>query len=791
MSAEDKGYSLHYVRLNRIRDGNALVELQRELPGPLLELVGATLSHRERVLFSFPVDMNLLGDYAQEWLVLTDARCITWSEQDGDYEQRMAFDLADLKDVRLRESRGNHMLLVDRGNGWEELARSSNLTAWKLKPIRQALQKAADEGRGVLAEVADMELKLPERQVCPKCGRIIRPRLGVCLACQSKRQLLGRLLKLVLPYKGLAITSLVLLLVAGILELMVPLLVRDIVNLVMAPDPTWGWPAESSWYRWAEAGTVRMLVVLCGVWLALLVVSRLLHAVRNYITSWIGHSIAVDLSNSLFAHMMRLSLSFYHREETGRAMSRITRDVNRIHRFISARLQALLYDICIVVFIIVIMTRMQWKLALLSLAPIPLLAVLSEFARRRIHRVYHVLWRRHAGISRFLAGTIPGIRVVKGFAQGRRETGRFERLMGRVFNYEMRATRIRVALEPALHMTVRFGGLIIYLAGGILLIRSRGLQNPQVNAGIIIAFTQYMWRFYFPVLDLARMLPEFEQAATSADRVFEVLDSEPELQTEERVVEMPPIKGKVEFSNVTFGYEPEEPVLHELSFLVNPGEMIGLVGHSGAGKTTLINLVCHFYKADEGQVLVDGLDVSTVKVESLRGQIGIVSQEPFLFSGTIAENIAYGRPDASEWEVIAAAKAANAHEFILKFPEGYDTLVGERGLLISGGERQRIAIARAILKNPRILILDEATSSVDTETEEKIQEALRRLVAGRTTFAIAHRLSTLKHANRLLVLKDGRLVESGTHDELLALGGVYERLCEKQTRLASLTVWQE
>jgi len=347
-----------------------------------------------------------------------------------------------------------------------------------------------------------------------------------------------------------------------------------------------------------------------------------------------------------------------------------------------------------------------------------------------------------------------------------------------------------VTLDPIIQLTTQFGGLLVFIVGGIMVIRSAG-QEPGMTMGKIVMFSGLMGRFYMPMTDLARMLPEFERATTSADRVFEVLDSEPELESDERTAEMPQIKGRVEFENVTFGYEPDEPVLRDMNFVVEPGEMIGLVGHSGAGKTTLINLVCHFYKAEDGRVLIDGIDLAEVKVETLRRQIGIVSQDPFLFSGTIAENIAYGKPDATEREVVAAAMAANAHEFILKFPEGYDTLVGERGARVSGGERQRIAIARAILKDPRILILDEATSSVDTATEEKIQEALRRLVAGRTTFAIAHRISTLKFANRLLVIDHGRLAEIGTHDELMQRDGVYAQLCRKQTELSSMTAWSE
>jgi ATP-binding cassette subfamily B protein len=381
-----------------------------------------------------------------------------------------------------------------------------------------------------------------------------------------------------------------------------------------------------------------------------------------------------------------------------------------------------------------------------------------------------------------LSDSLSGIRVVRAFAQEGREVRRFGESSEALFESEYSAARLVNLLMPTLSVIIEFGQYPVWLVGGIMVV------NGEMSFGRLMMFTGYLGMFYGPLQWLTNLADSVPRSLTAAERIFEVLDTEPEVADTENAVPLPHIQGDVEFRNVYFGYDRNKPILKDVSLHVRPGEMIGLVGKTGAGKSTFINLVCRFYDPQMGQVLIDGVDVRAVRLSDLRSQIGVVLQEPFLFSGTIAENIAYGKPDATPEEIMRAAKAANAHDFIMKFPDGYDTQVGERGGRLSGGERQRISIARAILHDPRILIFDEATSAVDTETEKQIQEAIERLVQNRTTFAIAHRLSTLRKADRIVVIDDGRIVEVGTHDELLDLRGHYWRLVQMQTDLTRARV---
>ena len=387
-----------------------------------------------------------------------------------------------------------------------------------------------------------------------------------------------------------------------------------------------------------------------------------------------------------------------------------------------------------------------------------------------------------------LNSTLTGMRVVKAFAQEGREVNNFRNRNTNVFQASYEANAFRATYVPLLALLMSSGSYIIWIVGGHQILNGVTISGHLMTLGLLTMFNGYLIQFYQPFQNFSQVLDWSTRSLTAAERVFEVLDTEPDIKEAEHPVPLPDMQGAVEFRHVAFTYDKAKRVLDDFTLKVAPGEMIGLVGHSGAGKSTIINLLSRFYEVSEGRILVDGIDIRQINSDDFRSQLGIVLQEPFLFPGTLRDNIAYARPDVSVDEVMRAAKAANCHEFIMKFPDGYDTSVGERGQRLSGGERQRISIARAILHDPRILILDEATASVDTETEQQIQEAISRLTTNRTTFAIAHRLSTLRNASRLVVMKDGKMEELGTHEELMEKDGEYAKLVKIQTEVNQIAV---
>lgn len=504
---------------------------------------------------------------------------------------------------------------------------------------------------------------------------------------------------------------------------------------------------------------------------------------QGALLAYVSERTTADLRNRTYSHLQHLSLEYFGGKRTGDLMSRIGTDSDRLTAFLGDSLVDFIADLLLVVMTITLLFYRDPWLAAGSLAPFPLIAWVMYKSRDSLQTGFGRSSRAWANLTSVLADTIPGIRVVKAFAQEEREITRF-----RAANREVIATNDRVNF-----VWTFFWPLIAFLNQlGVLVVWSLGVwrvYEGQLTVGDLFVFYLLVQRFYGRLEMMSRMVNASQRAAASAQRIFEVLDRVSSVPEPAHPVNVEQCRGELEFRSVGFRYGNRK-VMHDLALKIAPGEMIGLVGHTGAGKSTLINLVCRFFDVAEGAILLDGHDIRSYRINDYRRQIGIVLQEPFLFFGTIAENIAYGRPETSREEIIAAAKAARCHDFILQLPDGYDSLVGERGQSLSGGERQRISIARALLIDPRILILDEATSAVDTETEREIQAALAELVKGRTTIAIAHRLSTLRQANRIVVLERGRIVEVGTHDQLLKQpGGAYRKLHDAQQQLTQEIAW--
>jgi ATP-binding cassette subfamily B protein len=498
--------------------------------------------------------------------------------------------------------------------------------------------------------------------------------------------------------------------------------------------------------------------------------------VQGWVLAWVSERISANLRNTTYAHLQKLSLDYFSTKRTGDLVARISNDTDRICSFLSDTVVDFIADVLMIVGTAVVLISIDPILAAATLCTFPIIAWLTVHLRDRMTHGFLHGGRAWDGMTSLLADTIPGIRVVKAFAQENREIERFRAANLRIIAANDRVNRVWTFFWPAVALLTQIGLLVVWVVGAWQVFSGR------VTVGVLVAFLAYIGRFYTRLESMSRMVTSTQKAAASSQRLFEILDRPPGVPEPAHPIHPDKIHGAIEIRNASFRFGSRQ-VIDGVSLDVKPGEMIGLVGTTGAGKSTLVNLVCRFYDVSEGAVLVDGTDIRSFPIAEYRRHIGIVLQEPFLFWGSIAENIAYGKPNATRAEIVAAARAARAHEFILQLSDGYDSMVGERGHTLSGGERQRISIARALLIDPSILILDEATSSVDTQTEREIQEALDNLVRGRTTIAIAHRLSTLHKADRLVVLEQGRVVEIGQHADLLVAGGRYAQLYQAQMQL--------
>ncbi|UCC68389.1 MAG: ABC transporter ATP-binding protein [Armatimonadota bacterium] len=741
-------------------------ELREELPEAVEAEVSRLLPADERRLISLCSDITADGDYGDRWFLATDCRLGIFAAENGEARLEIELPWSQIRRLRMRDFIGGGSLEAVTDEKAVELLRFSRTLAPQFARAYHILRRLTTEEDTKGEKGRRQADGGPQRALrCPSCGRALSRWSEVCPFCMKRGKLFARLLSYLEPYKALAITGFLLTLIFSVLNLLPAYVTKYLVDSVLLIKYL--------------PGLWTVLLALLGIYVARAVIGL----VRGYMLEWLGARVVFDMRVQVYDHLQMLSLGFFGRKQTGQVMSRVTNDIWRLQYFIAEGFQEILINILTVIIIAVMLFGQNARLAALTLLPIPVISLATYVFSRMIHTVYHKVWRRWASINAVLADAIPGIRIVKSFAQEDRESHRLRERSQSLFDQEIRAVRLWTIFFPAVGLMTAFGSLVVFGYGGYQVI------FETMTLGTLVMFTQLMWQFYWPIQMLGMMSHRVQHALTSAERVFEVLDNPPEIADAPDSIKMAHVEGRVEFRSVTFSYDPGKPVLMDINFVAEPGEVIGLVGPSGAGKSTLVHLLSRFYEVEDGQILLDGHDVRDLSLRFLREQIGVVLQEPFLFHGTVSDNIAYGVPDAKPEDVIAAAKAANGHDFIVNLPHGYDTLVGERGQLLSGGERQRVSIARAVLKNPRILILDEATSSVDTETEVLIQQALDRLVSNRTTFAIAHRLSTLRRASKIIVLEHGRIVEMGSHNELLDGTGLYSRLCKLQAELSKVRAW--
>ena len=567
-----------------------------------------------------------------------------------------------------------------------------------------------------------------------------------------------RILSYIKPYMHRLIFAMFCTIMAAAGNLYIPWIIKDMIDEVLADK-------NGTMLNWIAASIIAIFVVRGLFWYG-----------QNYLMSYVGQSVIIDIRAAVFKKLQRLSVSFYDKNKTGTIMSYVTNDVNALQSAMVENTIEMITEGFILIGSVVAMIYLDWRLTLFAVCTFPVVLWFMEFFGKKIRKTGGRIQECTADITSVLQESVASARVIKSFVREDYEVDRFDVENRANFRANMKNAQLMATLTPVVELVAAIGVTMIIWYGG------NNVINGTITAGSLVAFLTYAVNISNPIKRLTRVIGNIQKALAAAQRVFMIIDMPEEIAESRDAKQLPEVSGKVEFQNVSFAYDDKGNVITDLSFSVKPGEVIAIVGPSGAGKSTIANLLPRFYDVNKGDIKIDGHSVREVTLDSLREQVGIVPQETMLFNGSVYNNILYGRLDATKEEIEAAAKAANAHDFIMQLTDGYETKLGDRGVNLSGGQRQRIAIARAILKNPRILILDEATSALDTESERVVQEALDRLMVGRTSFVIAHRLSTVKNADKILVLEKGNLVESGTHDELLALDGLYAHLYKIQYR---------
>jgi ATP-binding cassette subfamily B protein len=704
------------------------------------------LTAAENVLAALAVDLDADLRFADGQVGLTEQRLLA-REPGGDWREwpltaaGLALQLSDHAGVGTLELLGP----AGRLGRWRYTL-AGQADALRLARLFDQLRRSGEQVAPATPD-ADEPLPDPELQTPPSTWVLLR---------------LGRFAR---PYRKQLTAGFVLTLLGTAATLVPPYLTIPLMDDVLIP-----------FQNGRQIEPLKVTLYLLGL-LGAALLGWALGWARTYLLALVSERIGADLRTSTYEHLLTLPLDYFGGKRTGDLMARIGSETDRINVFLSLHALDFATDVLMIAMTAVILFSINPLLATVTLVPLPFIAWMIHVVRDKLRTGFERIDRVWSEVTNVLADTIPGIRVVKAFAQEKREADRFRAANAYNLKVNDRLNKTWSLFTPSVSLLTEIGLLVVWGFGIWQVARGR------ITVGVLTAFIAYIGRFYTRLDSMSRIVSVTQKAAAGAKRIFDILDHVSNVPEPVNPVKIDKVLGRIEMNDLGFRYG-SRAVIRDLDLLIQPGEMIGLVGHSGSGKSTLVNLICRFYDVTEGAIKVDGTDIRRFAVADYRRHVGLVLQEPFLFFGTIAQNIAYGKPEATREEIVAAARAAHAHDFILRLPHGYDSLVGERGQGLSGGERQRISIARALLIDPRILILDEATSAVDTETEKEIQKALDNLVQGRTTIAIAHRLSTLRKADRLVVMDRGEVVEVGPHDALMERQGAYWRLYQAQLRQA-------
>ena len=748
------------------------IKLQSIVPTEILQILAAEGLAPENIKLAMASDINLIGVYTPEWLIASKDTLWVFDTTKG-VKPLLKLAFSETQDFRAMAVFGSGLLQVKVGGIWIDVVRYSNTLKYHIGRLAKRLDQLR---KGQTIEFTEEDDVDPRR--CAISGVVLEYAGQISPFAVKNSAAMSRIFQLMRPYWPSAALMMGVLIVGVTLDMITPRLIQYLIDYVLDPKAS----EKSQPFTFLEHITnpLHLLLLVVSTVAVVQGARAILYVINGRIASRVGTSISFDIRTRLVAHLEQLSLSYHDKQSVGSLVARVAYDTEAVQGFMAQLTAGFLMQILMVILAGIAMYGLEPRLAYWALVPAPFVIFSTFIFYRFVYPHYQRFWDRSSRQAGMLNGLLTGIRVVKAFAQEDRELKRFRASSETLRDARRQVDTSAATFYPLMGLVFGVGGWIVWYVGGKEVLTHHTEPDKGISLGTLMAFFGYLALFYGPLSGLTNLTSWLTQFSTQMTRIFEVLDAPISIPDSLQPVAMPTLRGDIDFQGVSFGYNRLSPILKNVSFRIEPGQMIGVVGRSGSGKTTIINLISRFYDIDDGAIFIDGVEIRKISKQDLRRNIGVVLQEPFLFRGTLQENLVYGQPDASIEAIITASRAGNAHDFIMHQMQGYDTWVGERGSGLSGGERQRLSIARALLCEPRILILDEATSSVDSESELAIQTALAELVKGRTSIIIAHRLSTLRNCDRILVVDNGAIAEQGSHQELMARDGRYAKLVKIQ-----------